>query len=140
MESLPVERKLYLLSQHRQMRAQAQVSVPVNKFATHGASSSPSFFPKLVPQLTGGTDSVLRRFSIASLTGWGGVGEDQAEPLPDSDSGNSHARSRSRSQYSISLSSSVHSLPFNSSTLQLFSSSCGRYKGETNDGIEDAGR
>ncbi|KAF8312681.1 hypothetical protein DL93DRAFT_2059759, partial [Clavulina sp. PMI_390] len=73
MENLPVDRKLYLLAQNRQMRSHSS-SAPspvANRFASYSPSTAPSFFPNIVPQLTGGTDSVMKRFSIATLTGWG---------------------------------------------------------------------
>ena len=74
MQDLSVDRKLYLLAQNRQMQSQnhlAHSSIPSNKFASYGPSSARSFLPNLVPQLTGGPDSVMKRFSISSLTGWG---------------------------------------------------------------------
>lgn len=72
MRNLPTDRKLYLLTQNRQMRENNQhLSASTNRFASYGPSTATSFLPKLVPQLTGGTDSVMKRFSITSLTGWG---------------------------------------------------------------------
>src|ERR1700733_3432945 len=74
MQELPLDRKLYLLAQNRQMQSHSQLPqtpIPPNKFVSYGPSSTRLFLPKLTPQLTGGPDSVMKRFSISSFTGWG---------------------------------------------------------------------
>lgn len=78
MQSLPVDRKIYLLAQSRQMRtstnnhSSTSLASP-SKFASYSPASAVSLLPRLVPQLTGGsgTDSMMKRFSLASITGWG---------------------------------------------------------------------
>src|SRR5712672_966042 len=72
MHQLPVDRKLYLLEQHKQYRvASAKPSSHVAQpsySATYGPSSAGNLLPRLVPQLTGDS-GFMRRLSI---TGWGG--------------------------------------------------------------------
>ena len=71
MHQLPVDRKLYLLEQHKQFRLASakplphvvQPSYPI----TYGPSSAGNLLPRLVPQLTGDS-GFMRRLSI---TGWG---------------------------------------------------------------------
>lgn len=94
MRNLPTDRKLYLLAQNRQMRENNQhFSASTNRFASYGPSTATSFLPKLVPQLTGGTDSVMKRFSITSLTGWG---VEQKPELASDTAGSYGDKNRSR--------------------------------------------
>lgn len=91
MQDLPLDRKLYLLAQNRQMQSRRQLTqapIPSNKFASYGPASATSFLPKLVPQLTGGPDSVMKRFSIPNFTGWG-VGSSDEKGSIDSNSSES---------------------------------------------------
>lgn len=79
MLNLAPDRKAYLLNQHKESQARAQASAATdtkNRFASYGPSSGGSYLPKLVPQLTGGSSSMMKRFSISSFTGWGGPSED----------------------------------------------------------------
>jgi diaphanous 1 len=104
MQDLPLDRKLYLLAQNRQMQSQRQLtqpSIPSNKFASHGPSSAPSFLPKLVPQLAGRPDSVIKRFSIPTFTGWGGGSSNDEEDSLDVNSNESRPHS-SLSSLSVS--------------------------------------
>jgi diaphanous 1 len=71
MHQLPVDRKLYLLEQHKQYRIasakpHSHVAQPPYS-ATYGPSSAGNLLPRLVPQLTGDS-GLMRRLSI---TGWG---------------------------------------------------------------------
>jgi diaphanous 1 len=72
MRALPSDRKRYLLQQNNHARAASQINKAHNVSASYGPSSAASLLPKLVPQLTGDSGGLMKRFSIAGLTGWGG--------------------------------------------------------------------
>lgn len=71
MHQLPVDRKLYLLEQHKQYRvtsarSHSRTAQPSHS-ATYGPSSAGNLLPRLVPQLTGDAGLMGR----LSITGWG---------------------------------------------------------------------
>jgi len=100
MQELPPDRKLYLMAQNRQMQSHnklPQTPIPPNKFVSYGPSSTRSLLPKLVPQLTGGPDSVMKRFSISSFTGWGAGSSNDEEEFRDTNPEGSTSRPSSSS-------------------------------------------
>ena len=82
MMQMPLERKRYLLKQNKQRPSNVRPPPSPGYSASYGPSSATTLLPKLVPQLTGGDpSSLIKRFSITGIAGWGGGIPGPAPPV-----------------------------------------------------------